>query len=172
MKWERIVLDGLSCTLEVHRCNIRRFDSSEVTGIFRGRGRPNKTWIETVRDDLMALNLTDDIALWLQDKSSTKETSKPKKDKSSITAPCRQKQQVNHLTGSSSTQVVAVTQLHRSAPDLTDSQSTCPVLLCYPWPIHLRTEEATQSTQIRWTTFPRTKIAATKATMDWTKRIP
>lgn len=49
-----------------------KIECSNVTRTSRRRKRPKKTWIETIRNDLKALNLTGKIALnraeWLQRK--------------------------------------------------------------------------------------------------------
>lgn len=52
-----------SCTKKVHKSMVRNTNRLEVTGISRGRERPEKIWIETIKNDFRALYLTDKVFL-------------------------------------------------------------------------------------------------------------
>lgn len=51
-----------SCKRRSTDAALRKIYSLEITGISRWKGRPKKTWIEKVRNNLKALNCTDKIA--------------------------------------------------------------------------------------------------------------
>ena len=40
---------------------VRRCESLELGALCRGRGRPKKSWMEVIRQDLNALNLSEDM---------------------------------------------------------------------------------------------------------------
>ena len=42
---------------------VRRCENLELGAICRGRGRPKKSWMEVIRQDLNLLNLSEDMAL-------------------------------------------------------------------------------------------------------------
>lgn len=51
----------LSCTKEALDATMKKSDSLVVIGTSRKRERLKKTWIETIKNDLKVLNLTNNI---------------------------------------------------------------------------------------------------------------
>lgn len=63
MRENRLRLSGHAHGQQPIDTTVKRINWLEVRGTSRTKGRPKKTWTETVRKDLKALNSTDTITL-------------------------------------------------------------------------------------------------------------